>query len=156
MTIIENTIILPTPTEELVSEKEKKWRLRFPEDYKQFLMNYNGGIPQEKTFFCENREYAITRFLCIIKNIKETNLGWYDIGVVESQIGERLTNNEDLIGIEVLPIAELFAGDYLCLDFREDKNMPRVCIWSHEESREYEPMIYCVADSFTEFLTKLG
>ena len=33
---------------------------------------------------------------------------------------ERLTSNEDLIGCELLPIAELFAGDYLCLDFTKN------------------------------------
>ena len=54
----------------------------------------------------------MTTFLCILKNVQETQEGWYDISVVESQIGERLTDNEDLIVIEVLPIAELFAGDF--------------------------------------------
>lgn len=80
----------------------------------------------ENSFTCNNHEYAIGRFLCILQNIKEGDYGWYDIGVVETQIGERLTANEDLIGIEVLPIVELF------------------------------PVTYWVADSFEEFLCKLA
>lgn len=155
MTIQDNSIIQPIPSAELISEKEKKWRLVLPVDYKEFIMNYNGGIPNEKSFECNNRNYAITRFLCILKNVQEAQHGWYDISVVESQIGERLTDNEDLIGVEVLPIAELFAGDYVCLDYRENKEMPSVCIWSHEESGEFEPVTYKVADTFTDFVAML-
>lgn len=155
MNILNNTIILPAPTDVLIAEKEKKWRLNIPVDYKNFIMQYNGGIPEEKTFRCNNHDYAITRFLCILENVKETEAGWYDIGVIESQIGERLTDNEDLIGVEILPIAELFAGDYLCLDFRIDKNEPSVCVWSHDESGEFEPVTYFVANTFSELLNKL-
>ena len=52
-------------------------------------------------FECNGHGYAVTRFLCVLKNIRETQDGWYDISVVESQIGERLTDNEDLIGVEI-------------------------------------------------------
>ncbi len=51
-----------------------------------------------------------------------------------------------------MPISSVFAGDFVCLDFRIDKNNPSVCIWSYEESGEFEPVTYNVADSFTEFL----
>ena len=47
--------------------------------------------------------------------------GWYDIEVVLSDIDTRLTDDEDLTGINVIPFAVLFAGDFLCLDFREKK-----------------------------------
>ena len=126
VTIRENTIIQPVPTIDLLQEKERKWR-----------------------------SYVIERFLCILKNASDNQNGWYDISVVESQIGERLTSNEDLIGVEVLPIAALFAGDYLCLDFREKMQIPEVCVWSHEESEDFSPIIYKVADSFSAFLEML-
>lgn len=155
MTIQDNTIIQPIPTDELLTEKEKKWRLVLPADYKNFIVNYNGGIPNEKSFECNKHNYAVTRFLCILKNVQETQHGWYDISVVESQIGERLTDNEDLIGVEVLPIAELFAGDYVCLDYRKSKEKPSICIWNHEESEDFAPITYKVADTFSEFVEML-
>ena len=89
MKIKENTIALPVPTTELLAEKERKWRLTLPSDYRDFIIKYNGGEPVECEFKCNNRNYLITRFLCILKNVKESESGWYDIGVVESQIGER-------------------------------------------------------------------
>ena len=52
MTIQSNTIIHPIPTDELLKEKERKWRLILPMDYRNFIINYNGGIPNEKMFEC--------------------------------------------------------------------------------------------------------
>lgn len=155
MKIQENTIIQPTPTDELIKEKERKWRLVLPDDYKGFVKNNNGAIPNDNTFECNGHNYSITRFLCIIKDVQNNPNGWYDISAVESQIGERLTDNEDLVGIEVLPIAELFAGDYLCLDFRSGKDSPSVCVWSHEESEEYAPVTYKVAESFSKSVEEI-
>ncbi len=155
MTIQSNTIIHPIPTDELLKEKERKWRLILPMDYRNFIINYNGGIPNEKMFECNGHGYAVTRFLCVLKNIRETQDGWYDISVVESQIGERLTDNEDLIGVEVLPIAELFGGDYVCLDYRINKENPSVCVWNHEESDDFDPVTYKVTDSFAQFIEML-
>lgn len=155
MTIKEDTIVYPTPDEALIAYKEDAWRQVLPEDYKNFIMKYNGGEPEEKTFFCHNHYYALLRFLCILKNPSLSPYGYHEIDVVDTQIGERLTANEDLVGAEVLPIGALFAGDCLCLDFREDKNNPSVCVWSHEESGEFDPTTYRVADSFTDFINML-
>ena len=63
MTIQDNTIIQPIPTDELLAEKERKWRLVLPADYRNFVVNYNGGIPNEKSFECNKHNYAVTRFL---------------------------------------------------------------------------------------------
>lgn len=152
MNIQEKSIITPLPDDILIAEKEKKWRLLLPNTYKEFLKKYNGGIPQENSFNHAGHNYVITRFLGIVRDIKASDLGWYDIGVVESQIGERLTNNMDLIGMEVMPIAELFGNDYICLDFRDSIEKPVVCIWYHEESTEFAPITEKVADGFDEFI----
>ena len=156
MKIQDNTIILPKPTEKLLLEQERNWRLKLPDDYKEFVMNYNGGIPEEKSFRCNDHNYEVIRFLCILKNVSNTKEGWYDISVVESQIGERLTDNGDLIGIEILPVAELFGGDYACLDYRKNKEMPCVCIWSNDESGDFEPVTYKAANTFTDFISLLN
>lgn len=151
MRISKETIVYPLPTFEQLAKKESKWRLQLPQDYRFFILKYNGAVPAECNFSCSGHEYMVTRFLCILENVRESEFGWLDISVVESKIGERLTENEDLIGVEVLPIAELYSGDYLCLDFRIDKSSPSVCVWSHEESEDFSPVTYEVARSFTVF-----
>lgn len=69
--------------------------------------------------------------MCIVDDIEENLRGMYDIDVVISQIEDRLIENEELLGVEIIPIAVLFAGDFLCLDYREQKDEPIVCICSH-------------------------
>lgn len=155
MNIQDNTVILPLPTDNLIKKREENWKVELPTDYKVFIKKSNGGIPQRRAFLFQNRDYVLQRFLCLLENASESSLGWYDIDVVESQIGERLTDNLDLIGIEMLPIAEIFGGDYLCFDFRQDVTKPVVCLWFHELSGEFDPYTEKVADSFSEFLEML-
>jgi len=100
MRLFKESIIYPNPDNQLLSEMENEWELKLPEDYKYFIMRYNGAEPVEKSFECNGDSYSITRFLCILDDPESSNDGWYDINVVESQIGERLTDNEDLVGIK--------------------------------------------------------
>ncbi|OSY05419.1 hypothetical protein BTJ48_03984 [Bacillus mycoides] len=79
----------------------------------------------------------------------------FDIDVTWTQLDERLTDDGDLLGVALLPIAVLFVGDFLCLDFRESKNNPKVCVWDHENSAELEPVSYHIADTFDEFMGML-
>lgn len=102
----------------------------------------------------DDSEYVIERFLSISDNPKSSSLGDYDIAVVLSQLDERLTNNPDLVRDELIPIAALIAGDFVCLDFRENKE-PCIVIWDHEESDVFEPITRKVADNFNDFLDKL-
>ena len=99
--------------------------------------------------------YAVIRFLGVVRNYKTDDLGWFDISVVETQIEDRLTDNRYQFGMDVIPIAALFAGNYLCLDFRGHAENPTVCIWFHEESGVFDPCLEKVADSFTEFTEML-
>lgn len=155
MNIITNSVIEPLPSDVMMEENEKKWHVKLPSAYKNFLKKYNGGIPKENHFYFEEEEYEIVRFLGMVQNINVSDLGWYDIGVVESEIGERLTSNMDLIGMEVVPIAELSHGDYACLDLREGTDFASVCVWFCDESDEFEPVTKKIANDFEEFLSMI-
>lgn len=152
MKLFQETIVTPLPSDELIKRHERLWRLNLPELFIEFIKVNNGVKVKEASFECNGRNYLIERFLCMVDDIENHPDGVYDIDVVFSQIGERLTDNEDLLGAEVLPIASIFAGDFVCLDFRRNKLAPSVCVWSHEESGEFDPVTYIVADTFSEFL----
>ena len=155
MQIDKSTLVHPLPTDELFKRKDKFWRVKLPNDFINFLKENNGGRPINGAFICNNREYVIERFLCLLKTPCDNTFGMYDIDVTLTQLEERLTDNEDLIGADILPIAVLFAGDFICLDFREDIENPNVVVWNHEESAELEPITYFVANTFSEFISKL-
>ena len=149
------SIIYPLPTDALLQEREVAWRVKLPDDYKEFIKRKNDFCPSKNLFSLTNRSFLIERFLSILENTKDNPLGMYDIDVVMSELDERLFVHEDILGFELIPIVALYGGDFLCLNYLEDTENPSICIWYHEESYELEPAIELVAINFTEFLVML-
>lgn len=155
MTQQDQSIISPLPTDALLNEREVAWRVKLPDDYKNFIMRKNGFRPSKNLFSVTNRSFLIERFLCVLENSKDNPLDMYDIDVVMSQLDERLFVHEDILGFELIPIVALYGGDFLCLNYVENSENPSMCIWYHEESYELDPAIEFVANNFTEFLAML-
>ncbi len=44
---VEKEIISPLPTDDLLLEKEVAWKVRLPDDYKEFIKSENGLIPSK-------------------------------------------------------------------------------------------------------------
>ncbi|MDQ0718867.1 cell wall assembly regulator SMI1 [Paenibacillus sp. W4I10] len=151
-----NTIVFPLPNKELLEVVERSLRVSFPETYRNFIKEHNGAVPITNMFSMNQQEYIIEKFLCILDDSESDPInGWYDIEVTITQIGDRLTDNEDLVGMNVVPIATLFSGDLICLDFRETEE-PTVVIWFHEESEEFSPVTQKVATNILEFFELLS
>jgi len=154
--IIADSIAEPLPDDEDITVKEEAFRVVLPGDYVEFVKQYGGGRPVVGTFMGDGHEWAIDRFLCVLKEFKEHPLGWYDIEVIQSQVGDRMWEDPDALGAAMVPIVALFAGDSVCLDYRASKNMPRteptVVVWLHEESKPGFPATRPVCGTFTEFL----
>ena len=149
------SIIYPLPTDALLQEREVAWRVKLPDDYKEFIKNENGLIPSKRYFHFRHNEKVIDRFLAILAISGEKSEEAYDIGVVSTQLEGRIVFDEDSVGMQLIPIAALFGGDFLCLNYAEEAEHPSICIWYHEESYELEPAIEFVANNFTEFLAML-
>ena len=149
------SIIYPLPTDALLLEREVVWRVKLPDDYKEFIKKENGVIPSKRYFHFENNEKVIDRFLAILAISGEKTEEDYDIGVVSTQLEGRIVFDEDNVGMQLIPIAALFGGDFVCLNYVKETENPSICIWYHEESYELEPAIELVAINFTEFLVML-
>ena len=151
----EQAIISPMPTDALLQEREVAWKVRLPDDYKEFIKKENGLIPSKRYFHFGNNEKVIEHFLAILAISGEKVEEAYDIGVVSTQLEGRIVFDEDYVGMQLIPIAALFGGDFVCLNYIEDPENPSICIWYHEESYELEPAIEFLANNFTEFLAML-
>ena len=149
------SIIYPLPTDALLLEREVVWRVKLPDDYKEFIKKENGVIPSKRYFHFEHNEKVIDRFLAILAISGKKTEEDYDIGVVSTQLEGRIVFDEDNVGMQLIPIAALYGGDFLCLNYVEDSENPNICIWYHEESYELEPAIEFLANNFTEFLAML-
>ncbi|TVX94890.1 SMI1/KNR4 family protein [Cohnella terricola] len=149
------TIVLPLPSDELLGVVERSLRVSFPEAYRLFIKENNGAVPITNLFSFNQHDYLIEKFLCVLDESESDPInGWYDIEVTIAQVGDRLTDNEDLVGMNVVPIAALFSGDFICLDFRETEE-PTVVIWFNEESEEFSPVTQRVALNISEFFEML-
>ena len=151
----DQTIIYPLPTDALLLEREVVWRVKLPDDYKEFIKKENGVIPSKRYLHFENNEKVIDRFLAILAISGEKTEEDYDIGVVSTQLEGCIVFDEDNVGMQLIPIVALYGGDFLCLNYLEDTENPSICIWYHEESYELEPAIEFLANNFTEFLAML-
>jgi hypothetical protein len=143
---------LPAPSDSDISKFERCHRIILPIEFKSVLKKGNGAVPIQNGFEQECRERFIESMLCLLENPSKDEVnGWHDISVVITQIGSRLTDDPNLIGSDVIPFADLFAGDLVCLDFRRHPKSPTVVVWNHETSKEFNPDFDKVADSFSEF-----
>ncbi|SFD60309.1 SMI1 / KNR4 family (SUKH-1) [Bacillus sp. 491mf] len=156
MKIDEKTSVKPFPSDERITWFEQSYKIKLPHPYIDFLKRFNGATPITNVLKIDRQEYVIERFLCLLDNPKEHPIeGWYDLTSVLTQLDGRLIDDEELIGMNIIPIAAMFAGDFICLDFRNSEN-PKIVIWDHEESEELEPATTVIANSFEEFLTMLS
>lgn len=153
--IKESTVVQPTPTDSVINDFSEYFRVTLPLEYITFIKEYNGVVVENAAFIANGREYMIERFLNILDDIHSHFDGMYAIEVVISQIEDRLISDDDMLGTDIVPIANVFAGDMVCLDYRNNVDEPTVCVWSHEESYDSHPVTYMIADNFGEFLKML-
>lgn len=140
------------PSDQRIEWFEKTYRVTLPPEYVVVLKEGNGAIPEANLFDQASRERLIERMLCLLeKTSSDQANGWADITVVLTQLDARLIDDEQLVGMNVVPIAALFGGDFLCLDFRGDTKAPVVVVWDHERSEEFKPHLEMVANSFPQF-----
>ena len=89
------SIIYPLPTDALLQEREVAWRVKLPDDYKEFIKKENGVIPSKRYFHFEHNEKVIDHFLAILAISGEKTEEDYDIGVVSTQLEGRIVFDEE-------------------------------------------------------------
>lgn len=122
---------------------------KLPSDYRQFLLAFNGGRP-------ENNEFAIPD----IKNTAGVDLFY---GLLENpEWGDLLSRRAALIDRvpkDDLPIGDASCGNVVCLSL-QPATFGQVFFWDHElEADEgQQPTfsnLFLVGNSFDDFFTKL-
>ncbi len=152
----EKNTTIPAPTSLELKDFNEEYEIELPNDYCNFLEIGNCGVPIKKVFNHKSNELLILRFLCVVDdNDLFPEICDFDIGVVMAQIEDRLTNDENKTGADILPIAYLFGGDFVCLDFRQDPVNPNIVYWDHNQSAPISPYTENITDNFTNFLNML-
>jgi SMI1-KNR4 cell-wall len=133
-------------TEEDVRSLEHEIGFSLPEDYRRFLLRYNGGIPRPGAFRIRgmpgNPYGVIQVFFGIDRDIDSSNLKWnYE---VFSQDGPA----------DLLPVACTPSGDVICLT-SSGQGAGSVVLWDYYNAPR-DPLsregMYQLADSFNQFV----
>lgn len=133
-------------TKKMIQDFENQIDFRLPDDYKEFLIKYNGGIPYNG--------YAIFR----IEELKEdvpldVLLG---LGVDNLDLSKRNQEyREDMLPRSIVIGDDPGCGMIVLIAEKEDQG---IYYWDHaftfEQSNE-DSNVYKISDSFTEFLETL-
>jgi SMI1 / KNR4 family (SUKH-1) len=128
---------------------------KLPEDYKSFLLKYNGGRPIKEDCF----KYVET----INGKTRVTGSGieWFMAlyGGKFNNILKEYNLLKGRIPYEMIPIANGFCGNAICLCIR-GANYGKVYYWDHEnenpeDDNPWYENVYLIANSFTDFINSL-
>lgn len=136
----------PSITNEALIKQEDYFNCHFPKDYKEFLLEYNGGVP-EKTLIYFGDDGGIIKFFLGFSD--DSIYGVFDI---YCRFIDRIPSN-------TLPIARDPGGNLFLMSIRGD-DYGKIYFWDHEEESyegevpDYSNMTF-VANSFTDLINNL-
>jgi hypothetical protein len=128
--------------DEEIATVEMALGVRFPDDYRAFLRNFQGGTPAQ-TDFALNDPRKSTAAVGVFLSVEPER----DYDYILSAAREL----SDQFPKGIVPIASGPGGDAVVLDFRGAK--PVVLYWHHERTGREE--FTFLADTFNEFLELL-
>jgi cell wall assembly regulator SMI1 len=122
---------------------EQEWGVTFPDDYKRAVMDYQGMTPVPFVIDIGSSDNVICELLTV--------------SVDEQQPSSALSHVyrliKHLVPAGIYPFAATGTGDYICFDYRASAGAPKVVFYFTDALGE--EALYPVADSFTDFLSKL-
>jgi len=137
-----------------IHEFEKKFHVRLPQDYREFMLKSNGGRPTDDWGFDFIEAGSSVHTSSVICDFLALNA---DSGKTYDDLGKtyKMLVEERQIPPEVLPFANDPGGNYICISTAKGDH-GRVCFCNHElEDPETGYMIVSpIADSFSEFIDK--
>lgn len=126
---------------------EKDWRVKLPSNLKSIIKDHNKSYPEKHVYDTEKSKERVFGGLLDFDLSSNNNIQDH-FQAIRKRIPEG-----------VFPIAIDPGGNYICLDYRIDKEAePRIVLWDHEgfilNGKETYNIEY-VASSFDNFLSGL-
>jgi len=114
-----------------------------PEDFKNWLLEHNGSCPDPQEIpLIDGFILVINAFVSFSE--KDTSNAF--------SVLKFMKEDRSLEGI--IPIAEDYGGNYVCLRYSSKNDEPDIIFWDHEEA-DPAVAIQTIASSFTEFIQRL-
>jgi len=137
---------------EAIAEFEARWRVLLPLEYKQFLLNSNGGWPKPDVFEVpgwHGRGSALDAFFGLHEGRKT------------EQLDRAMNVYDERVPPDLIPIAHDPYGNNICIGWKGQR-AGKIYFWDHEDEldengefvQDYRN-VYLIADSLQEFLDGL-
>lgn len=136
--------------DEDISKLEKKYNIELPDDYKEFICQFNGGVPRNKFFTTvDGKVSSLVDFFFPF-------VGYIDINVESEYLGITLSK---IIPDKYLVIAQTPAQNRILLSLSKD-DYGSVLYWAWDEEPDPESCskkyMRVISESFKSFLVGLG
>jgi hypothetical protein len=137
--------------ENILVAHENEWGFRLPDEYRRFLLKYNGGRPEPFSFKFKGRDTGSRiAFLFGIGGEDYRDLLW-TLDIFRGRLPSRF-----------FPIANDDGGNLICISM-SGEDSGKIFFWWHEweadpgqgESPETQDNVELIADSFGEFMEAL-
>lgn len=123
-----------------IKSVENKLKYKFPKEFIEISLKNDGGYPCPDTFFVNSEDDVFNNLLSFKKD--DTN-NLLDIYIeISDRIGRK----------DIIPFGEDPFGNFLCFDYRENNDMPKIVFYDHELEKDN---IISVSESFNIFLDSL-
>jgi hypothetical protein len=121
---------------------EQKLGLKFPMDYRNFVVHNNGGFPSKKNFDMPFKKGLILNNLI---NLQE--------GENSPSILETIASMHEIMPKKLIPIGVSPFGDLICLNY--NFGVPKIYYMFHELDNDRKTRVEFIADSFEQFINIL-
>jgi cell wall assembly regulator SMI1 len=126
-----------------VASIERDWGVKLPDDYKQIAITCQGMSPNPCVLDLGRSNTAVSELLTLSVDPSRRSYAMRHVYQVIKH----------LVPAGIYPFAGTGTGDYICFDYRTSATAPKVIFYFTEAPGE--EALYPVADSFTDFLSKL-
>lgn len=129
--------------EQDILEVENFFNERFPQDFRDFVIRYNGAAPITNKIGFGDCEEVLKSLLSFSKNDENYIITVFNKCAAFLESG-------------LIPIAQTDCIDLICFDFRIDSKSPNIVYWNYELSAMSEDdSIYYICNNFSELLKLL-
>ncbi|KFA93173.1 SMI1/KNR4 family protein [Archangium violaceum] len=130
----------PHPVDsQVLDQLEHQWNVKLPQQYRELVLEHQGMGPEPCAFDVGTGNDAFS-VLLIVSADREKEA--YSVKQARRVL-------EPHVPAGIFPFALTPGGEYLCFDYRESSEQPKVTLVT------VEMFIYPVADSFTDFMARL-
>jgi hypothetical protein len=142
-------------TDELLHAVEGKLHIALPQEYREFLLKYNGGRPRPDLFkIPRGRELFVDEFL----SFDEESMRKFGRPDIESEL-DTFRHLEGMPALHFSPMPEhllpiAHAGDDLVLLSLSGPDSSKILFWDRVEEGFERDHVETIADSFSQFLER--